>query len=144
MIQGSCLCGAVRFEVRRAVGPFELCHCTRCRKSSGSAFMAGVGVNAEDFRWLQGEEQISTYTAPLRRSPPPYQRSFCRTCGSPVPDPHADARWFEVPAGLFDADPGARPDKHIFVERKAPWFEITDPLPQLDEPALAALRNSLR
>ena len=48
MIQGGCLCGGVRFEIDRAVGPFELCHCRRCRKASGSAFMAGIGVRRAD------------------------------------------------------------------------------------------------
>ncbi len=89
-IQGGCLCGGVRFEIARAVGPFELCHCSRC--------------------------------------------------GSPVPDPHADEEWFELPAGLLDGDPELAPDKHIFVELKAPWFEITDELPQLTRQQLIELR----
>jgi hypothetical protein len=53
MMQGGCLCGAVRFELDRAVGPFELCHCNRCRKTTGSAYAAGLGVRVADFRWLE-------------------------------------------------------------------------------------------
>jgi len=138
MIQGSCLCGGVRFEVARAVGPFELCHCSRCRKASGSAFAAMVGVEAADYRLLAGAELIASYDAPILRAPPPYRASFCRRCGSPVPNPEPGADWFEIPAGLLDGDLGARPDKHIFVELQPPWSETTDSLPRL---TLAELRD---
>ncbi len=141
MIKGGCLCGGVRFEIVRPVGPFELCHCSRCRKSSGSAFVSGVGVRTEDFRLIEGRDLISSYKAPILREPPAYQVSFCKRCGSPVPDPDPDSEWFEVPAGLLDDDPGIKPDKHIFIEVKAPWFDITDKLPQYDLPALAELRS---
>jgi hypothetical protein len=141
MIQGSCLCGDVRFEVARAVGPFELCHCSRCRKASGSAFVAGLGVRREDFRFIAGRERIRTYEAPVREDPPGYRRCFCARCGSPVPDPHTDATWVEIPAGVLDDDPQLRPERHVFVEVKSPWFAITDELPQLDKVALVALRR---
>ncbi len=142
MIRGSCLCGGVRFEIARAVGPFELCHCRRCRKASGAAFVAGLGVRTEDFRLLEGRELVSTYEAPILERPPAYRSFFCSRCGSPVPNPAPRGEWFEIPAGLLDDDPQLRPDKHIFVELGAPWFEITDDLPQYDKPALYALRRS--
>lgn len=93
MIRGGCLCGGVRFEIARARGPFELCHCTRCRKASGSAFVPWLWALREDFRLLQGEELIRRYEAPLRDKPPPYRTSFCGRCGSPVPDPKSEAPW---------------------------------------------------
>ena len=86
MIHGSCLCGAVQFEINRAAGPFELCHCSRCRKSSGSAFVAAIGVQAEDFRLISGRDLIMNYEAPILDRPPAYRTAFCRRCGSPVPD----------------------------------------------------------
>jgi hypothetical protein len=141
VISGSCLCGGVRFEIARAVGPFELCHCTRCRRASGAAFVAGLGVRTADFRLLAGAELIARYEAPIRKAPPAYRTAFCSRCGSPVPDPPPGAEWFEVAAGTLDGDPGLRPDRHIFVECKSPWFEITDGLPQLDEGALVELRR---
>ena len=142
MIRGSCLCGGVRFEMVRAVGPFELCHCRRCRKASGAAFVAGLGVRTEDFRLLAGGELIATYEAPILERPPAYRTSFCSRCGSPVPNPDPNAEWFRVVAGVLDDDPVLRPDKHIFIELKAPWFEITDALPHYDIPRLYALRAS--
>jgi hypothetical protein len=137
---GSCLCGGVRFEVAAAVGPFELCHCGRCRKRSGSAFAAMVGVRASDFRFVAGRELVASYAAPLVEAPPPYRTAFCRRCGSPVPDPAPGAEWFEIPAGLLDGDPGLRPERHIFVDRKAPWYEIAGALPQLDRAGIVAWR----
>ena len=143
-IRGTCLCGGVRFEIARAVGPFELCHCTRCRKASGSAFVAGLGVRTEDFRLIAGAELIHRYEAPLREAPPPYRTSFCSRCGSPVPDPPAGSSWFEIPAGSLDQDPRVRPDRHIFVECKSHWYTIGDALPQLDRRALLELRSRRR
>jgi len=142
-IRGGCLCGGVRFELAGAVGPFELCHCRRCRKASGAAFSAALGVRTADFRLLQGHDLIATYDAPILRRPPAYRTSFCRRCGSPVPNPDPGAEWFEVPAGALDDDPQRRPDKHIFIELKAPWFEITDALPQYDQLALRQLRQKV-
>ncbi len=143
MITGSCLCGGVRFEFRKAVGPFELCHCRRCRKVSGSAFQAGIYVRTDDFKMLFGKELISTYEAPILRSPPAYRVSFCSRCSSPVPNPEPNSEWCEIPAGLLDDDPELKPDKHIFVELKAPWFEIADTLPQYDRPELIELRSRI-
>ena len=142
MIKGSCLCGGVRFEIEQAAGPLELCHCNRCRKVSGSAFLAGLYVQSKDFRITAGVELINTYEAPILRTPPPYRTYFCRRCGSPLPNPHPQSDTVEVPAGLLDNDPGLKADKHIFVDVKAPWFEIGDNLPQYDLEQLIKLRKS--
>jgi hypothetical protein len=144
MISGSCLCGGVRFEIARAVGPYELCHCRRCRKKSGSAFDAALGVNTADYRLLAGAELITTYDAPIVARPPAYRVSFCRRCGSPVPNPPPGAEWFEIPAGLLDDDPGARPDRHIFVELEPPWLARVDHLPRVTKAELIALRSKTR
>jgi hypothetical protein len=141
MIRGSCLCGGVRFEFSRAVGPFELCHCRRCRKANGSAFAAWLLVERADYRLLQGSELITTFALPVRESPPAYRTQFCSRCGSPVPGPAADPRWMEIHPGLLDEDPQLRPDRHIFVDSKSAWFAITDELPQLDRAALMRLRK---
>ena len=142
MIRGSCLCGHVKFEITRAAAPFELCHCARCRKASGSAFFAWLLVERDDFKLLQGRDQIKTFAAPVRESPPAYGTNFCSRCGSPVPNPFGESRYLEVPAGLLDDDPLIRPDRHIFVDVKSSWFKISDDLPQLDRAALTRLRNA--
>jgi hypothetical protein len=140
MIRGSCVCGDVQFEIDHLSGPFELCHCRRCRKFSGSAFLAGVGVQREHFRFTCGRDKIQTYDAPILREPPAYRTAFCKRCGSAMPDPALDSEWFEVPAGALEGELGASPERHIMVHVKAGWFAIGDDLPQLDLEQLERFR----
>jgi hypothetical protein len=142
MIKGSCLCGGVKFEIRGSNGPFELCHCNRCRKASGSAFAAGLRVRCEDLRIIQGQELIKTFEAPIIDAPPPYTNRFCGRCGSPVPV-LSDDGWFEVPAGTLDDDPTMRPDKHIYVDFKSPWYSVGDGLPQMTKSQIQAYRRTV-
>ncbi len=127
-MKGSCLCGGVSYEVTGRVSRFGYDHCSRCRKASGSAFMAELFCKPSDFRWTSGESLVKVYEAPVRESPPGYRRIFCSLCGCNVPDVHVETVF--IPAGSLDDDPGIRPQAHIFVGYKAPWFEITDGLPQ--------------
>ena len=142
MIRGSCLCGGVKFEIRGTTGPFELCHCNRCRKASGSAFAAGLRVRGEDLRLLEGQELITTFEAPIIEAPPPYTNRFCGRCGSPLPVSSDDGSSFDVPAGALDDDPGIRPDKHIYVDFKSSWYSIGDDLPQMTKRQIRAHRRA--
>jgi hypothetical protein len=129
MIRGSCLCGAVRYEMSGAIEEIHHCHCSRCRKAHGAAFSTYAQVARDGFRFVQGEEKVRHF-----RSSPPVQRSFCSECGSNLIfgfDGLPDAVW--VAAGTFDDDPGQRPQAHIFVASKACWFDITDDLARFDE-----------
>jgi len=143
MIRGSCLCGGVKFEIRGSKGPFELCHCNRCRKATGSAFAAALRVRGKDLRIVQGQELIKTFEAPIIDAPPPYTNRFCGRCGSPVPVPSDDASCFEVPAGALDDDPKIRPDKHIYIDFKSPWYSICDGLPQTTKSEIRAYRAAI-
>ena len=127
-MKGSCLCGAVRYEVVGSGDYFGFDHCSRCRKATGSAFAAELLCNPEEFHWVSGASLVRTYEAPVLRTPPGYRRAFCAICGGPVPI--VDDHRVNVPAGTLDDDPGRRPSAHIFVAVKAPWFEITDALVQ--------------
>jgi hypothetical protein len=128
-MRGSCLCGAVRYEV---AGPFEEvhhCHCSRCRKAHGAAFSTFGRTTKGGLRFLSGEEKVRPF-----RSSPPVERSFCAECGSNLLfrfDPLPDAVWVAV--GTLDDEPSMRPQAHIFVGSKAPWHAITDELPQFPE-----------
>src|SRR5262245_32048455 len=108
----------------------ELCHCSRCRKAYGTAFAATFYVKREPLRWIRGLELVTVYDAPIRDRPPPYRHAFCRLCGAPLPIVREGLGVAEIPAGAIDGDPGTRPERHIFTRCKAPWFEITDDLPQ--------------
>jgi hypothetical protein len=130
MPTGGCLCGAVRYEIDGRISPIWFCHCSKCRRARGSAFHAGAACRRKRFRFLQGEEAIAEY-----RMPSGYATRFCRTCGSPAPSfpEHTDLVTF--PVGTLDGDPGSRPQRHIFVASKAPWYEIRDELQQFAEQA---------
>lgn len=127
-ISGSCLCSSVKFEIIGPVRGALHCHCGRCRKQHGAAFRSRVRVQTKDLNWLQGEDQIKYY-----ESSPGFHRGFCGNCGSPVVNYVEQAGEYGVPLGVLDDDPEIRPGFHIFVGSKAPWFEITDDLPQHDE-----------
>ena len=140
-IRGSCLCGGITFEIDRAVGPAEFCHCNRCRKVSGSTAFLTMRVRTEDFRLLSGGELIRSYAAPVLYKPPAYQSTFCSNCGSPVPQASPQGEFIEIPAGVFDDDPGIRPDKHIFIEFMPPWDVLRDDLPAYTRAEIYKLRT---
>jgi hypothetical protein len=140
MIEGSCLCGSVKFQIQKILSPMEICHCTRCRKQSGAGSATTVEVLREDFSFIEGEELINSYSAPILYSEPAYQSHFCKQCGSPVPPANSHRTHIEIPAGLFDNDPGVQPDKHIFVELVPSWDNIADDLPQYKISELMKLR----
>jgi hypothetical protein len=119
----------VRFEIDRAVGSAEFCHCNRCRKVSGSASLLSIYALTKDYRFLAGRELVKSYDAPILYAPPAYRASFCGNCGSPAPDPAPQGEMVAIPAGLFDEDPGVRPDKHICVEFAPSWDHFDDGLP---------------
>ncbi len=126
VIGGSCLCGGVRFEVTLPFSRAGHCHCSRCRKHSGSAASTQGRVRQDQFRLLQGAELIRSW-----RPEGGAVKAFCVRCGSSLfggtwPDgPEVSIRF-----GVLDGDPGIRPQEHTFVDLKAPWDEITDDLPQ--------------
>jgi len=130
--RGSCLCGGVVFELAGELTPIQLCHATRCRKASGAAFAPELLARADGLRWLRGEEQVRTFTAPLLEEPPAYRRAFCGRCGSPLPMAIGGTPFVLVTAGVLDDDPGTRPFRHAFVGQGACWHEIHDALPRFD------------
>ena len=126
ILKGSCLCGTVRYEIRGPLLGASHCHCSMCRKAHGAAFGSYARVAARDFRYLQGEDAVVQY-----QSSAGVTHTFCGTCGATL-QWLADARLevVTITLGTLDDDPGIRPDRHIFVADKAPWFEIHDALPQ--------------
>jgi len=125
MVSGKCLCGAVRYEIDGGISPIWLCHCSKCRRATGSAFHASAVCRPDQFRWLQGEDAIAEYA-----DTPRYTTRFCRICGSPVPSFLADFDLMFLHAGGLDDDCGREIVHHIFVGSKAPWYEIRDECPQ--------------
>lgn len=126
MTIGTCLCGAVRYEIQPPYQWMTHCHCSMCRKHHGSLYGTTVGVEKKNFRWLQGEDEIVHY-----RSSPTFERPFCRRCGSKVPE--TSGAMAICSAGNLADDLEAKPMAHIFVKSKSPMCEITDALRQFDE-----------
>jgi hypothetical protein len=128
--RGSCLCGAVAYvvegEPRRCVN----CHCSRCRKARSAAHASNLFTAADGVRFTHGEEERTIFKLPEARF---FSQAFCRACGSKVPRIDRDRGIAIVPMGSLDDDPGIRPQLHIFVGSKAPWYEIADDLPRYAE-----------
>ena len=119
-IQAACNCGAVAFEIDAEIADVYVCHCSICRKSSGSNGVAVVLVDTDAFRWTRGEQHIATW----RKSDADWQNWFCSICGSRVPGTNDESRMF-VPAGLLP-DEQLRVVHHIFTDSKAALDEIGD------------------
>ncbi len=121
-VRGSCLCGGVVFEVTAPFRRANYCHCSRCRKHSGTAAMAQGRVPKEGFRLLEGAELIEVF-----RPDGGMAKAFCRACGSSL----FGGTWPEGPEvsvrlGALDEDPGIRPQYRSFVRSKASWDELPD------------------
>ncbi len=116
---GSCLCKTVQYEVDLPFERFLYCHCTRCRKATGSPHASNGFVRREAFRWTQGESQVKRYDLPEAKR---FGLQFCTNCGSKVPHHTRDHNWMVIPAGSLDEDPESRPEAVVFWGSRAPWF----------------------
>ncbi len=125
-IGGSCLCGGVRFEIR---GPFlraGICHCSRCRKHSGSIGLVQGRVARADFALLSGGDLLRNYATPGHAA-----KVFCSVCGSSLfGGDWPDGDEVSIRFGALDSDPGIRPGSHTFTDEVPPWDSITDSLPR--------------
>ncbi|MEM7283731.1 MAG: GFA family protein [Pseudomonadota bacterium] len=122
MIRGECNCGEIAFEVTADTSDVFVCHCSICRKFTGSNGIAVVIVSAKDFQWTQGESLITTWRKPGHD----WQVWFCKQCGSTLPGKNDETQRF-IPAGSITE--GANTLKvahHIHVDSKATWHEIGD------------------
>jgi hypothetical protein len=128
--QGSCLCGDVAYEITGAPLRMYYCHCSRCRQGRSAAHGSNVFYKAEGFRWIRGAEQVQDFPLPGAQF---FGTAFCKRCGSELPRVSVERNVASVPAGSLDSDPGITPTGHIYVDSKAPWFDITDELPQFAE-----------
>ena len=127
-ITGSCLCGAVKFEVTPPFAAFRYCHCSRCQKATGAAHAANAFLPAAQFKWLAGEELTRRFNLPGAKR---FAVAFCTQCGTRVP--HKTGENMLIPAGLLDADPGARPENSIFWKYRAAGYVPPQEMPRFDE-----------
>jgi hypothetical protein len=127
VLAGKCECGAVRYRVADAFLYAANCHCSRCRAATGSAFKAFAGIEREKLELTSGHGALLIVGAAELND------TRCAACGSLLFSVVRDGAYVHVAMGSFVDAPSVRPTEHIFVGSKAPWFEITDDLPQFEE-----------
>lgn len=140
MIYGSCLCEQIKFSTLNSPQRFYQCHCSLCRKQTGTQANAAFIVNQPDFNWLTGMEYISTY-----KKPSGFTSCFCSNCGSPVPNQIGSSHFIWIPIGLLDNPPeNLAPALHLHMKSKAVWDSVNDSIPQFETmPTLDEIANYL-
>ncbi len=129
-LRGQCFCGAVRYAVADQFRYAANCHCSGCRRATGSAFKPFAGIERGKLAVMKGADNL------LMVGDDNGNDTHCRACGSLLYSVVRDGAFVHVAMGSLIDMPSIGPDKHIFVGSKAPWFTITDGLPQYDEHAI--------
>lgn len=125
---GACLCGAVRFQISGEFESFFLCHCTRCRKGTGSAHAANLFSSTAAITWLSGQDKVKTYRVPGAR----HEKSFCTECGAALPRVQMNGALLVVPAGSLNSAIDIRPNAHICFASRAEWDARLEDIPKID------------
>lgn len=135
---GSCLCGAIEYQVDQIESRMAHCHCKACRKFHGAAFSTFAEAKAENFRWLKGEELLRSFTTDYGSV-----RRFCSVCGSSLTFAPANdqAEVIEFALSTLDDAVDVSPDAHVYTNYKANWSVICDGLPQHQEGRQASITN---
>lgn len=126
-LTGRCLCGAVEYAVADAFEYALNCHCSQCRRATGAAFKPLAGVRREQLRVTSGAASLLIHGAADKA-----HDVHCSACGSLLYSVVREGAYAHVAMGTLVDTPSIRPSMHIFVGSKAPWFQITDDLPQFD------------
>ena len=131
-LRGKCYCSAVCYAVADEFLYAMNCHCSDCRRTTGSAFKPFAGIERDKLVVTEGQDKLQIFGKPNLNN------THCRLCGSLLYSVVGDGAFVHVAMGTLVDDPTIRPTKHIFVGSKAPWFAITDDLPQFEGHAVAA------
>ncbi|PZO75121.1 MAG: aldehyde-activating protein [Mesorhizobium amorphae] len=126
MLQGECYCRAIAYEVADAFAYAFNCHCSNCRRTTGSAFKPFAGIEADRLRVTRGSEAI------MRFGDETGHNAHCCACGSLLYSLVREGTYVHVALGTLVDDPSLRPTAHIFVGSKAAWHVICDGLPQFE------------
>jgi hypothetical protein len=127
VLRGECECGTVRYKVVDAFLYAANCHCSRCRVATGSAFKPFAGIEREKLELTDGLDSLLVF------GEEDLNNTRCGVCGAFLFSVVRDGAYVHVAMGSLVDTPSIRPTGHIFVGSKAPWFEITDDLPQFEE-----------
>jgi hypothetical protein len=129
-IKGSCLCSKINYEYCGDAMVFQYCHCSRCKKFTGSEHASNIIIDPNNFTWTKGEELVGTF---ILKEAKYFATAFCKNCGSSLPWMSQSGKAIIIPAGTLDDDPKIKPKHNIFYHDKAPWYVSVDDLPKYDE-----------
>lgn len=129
-VRGSCLCGEISYQYSGPIKVFQYCHCSRCRKFTGSAHAANIIVEPNQFQWLEGESLVGRYELPGAKY---FATSFCKKCGSSLPWQTQSSKAVVIPAGTLDDDPKVKPRHNIYCANKAYWYTEASELLQYEK-----------
>jgi len=127
-LTGSCLCQKIKIQVPDTFDYAGHCHCSECRKFSGSAFSSAAGVDFDNFKITEGEEFVTHYHKTENTC-----LGFCKNCGSSLFSKKLSRKKYNIRLGILDDAPTQEPTFHIHVGSKASWYEISDNLKKFDE-----------
>ncbi|ESX55119.1 aldehyde-activating protein [Mesorhizobium sp. LSHC422A00] len=130
-LTGKCFCGTVQYEVADEFVYAAICHCSNCRRTTGSAFKPFAGIEREKLALAEGHHGLSHFGDNSGHD------AHCSRCGSLLYSLVRDGAYVHVAMGTLVDDPTIRPTAHIFVGSKAPWFTIADDLPQYEGHVIA-------
>jgi hypothetical protein len=123
-LKGGCLCGAVEYEVADEFRYAMICHCSQCRRATGSAFKPFGGIERAKFAVVRGKDHLRIFGDVMTHN------AHCRACGSLLYSVVQEGAWAHVTYGTLIDAPSLSPQAHIFAASKAPWYTIRDSLPQ--------------
>lgn len=123
---GSCLCGAVAYSIIGDAKRFYHCHCSRCRKATGTGHASNVIVGFESVEWARGEDLVHSYKVPEAER---FGTFFCKVCGSPLPRVSQERGIAVIPAGSLDMAPDIDPMARIFCDSRTAWSCAGDDVP---------------
>ena len=128
MYQGSCLCGAISVELKGPIESIIHCHCSLCRKNSGTAYATNGFINTEDFTVLDPQNKLTYFEFKKGKL-----RHFCAVCASPIYSSNTEnPTKLRIRLGILDSDIEERPISHNFVSSSANWDNLDADLPRYD------------
>ncbi|MEZ8827262.1 GFA family protein [Vibrio cyclitrophicus] len=129
MYQGSCLCGSIQLSLKGSVSNIIHCHCSPCRKASGSAYATNGFIEAENLILTDADNTLTYYESSEGK-----RKYFCNTCGSPIYSSNDQSpKRLRLRLGILDTDISERPISHNFVTSKANWEDLDAQLPRSEK-----------
>ncbi len=130
VLEGSCLCGAMRYRISGTPVSFNHCYCSRCRKSSGTGHASNIILKLDAAEWLAGQAFLGAFKVPDAER---FGTAFCKQCGSQMPRVREDAGYAVVPAGTLDSAAPLQPTDRIMWSSRADWACDDREIPTWDE-----------